>query len=618
MKSVLGDIIIREIWKEEREGVSDLKCRIDISDRDDDGVETVETKEIRFSVPSEYSEYLLTERCDAYVVLLLRYAVSNGYNIRSDIPISNDLYYNLKEQFLPPFVKNDGYAADLILETASSVGGGEAVGTGLSCGVDSLYTVMRMKDYPDPEFRLTHLCINNVGAFNGLYRMEGIDKVRKGMYANARAAAEEIGLPLIETDSDVDDVLHQNHYLTHSYTSAFAIFCLKKLWKYYFYASSGVDCITGFSIRGHLMFPPSKYELLTMDCLCTPAMRIYIDAPTVARYDKTVALADYPVAQRHLVSCTSSYVNCSRCDKCMRNIMALDSVGKLEGFSNIYDLDLYRNFKYRYMWYLYSRRDDHYFEPVFENFRAKGDEEFVRTGQIYDSMEEFDSAWKSGNKEWVAECFERIKGYADAGDMHAASRIGRAYNYGVGAEQNREEAQKYWAITIDALRQEIADGFNTSRIKLFDMLWATGEEKYYPEMIELLQPLLDAEDMSAIARRGRMSRDGRGYPKDTDDAVQWFRWAYRKDPVWLQEYCGLLLSSGKEEYYQEAREVCLERCDKSARYAYGFLGRIYRDGKGVQKDLCESAKWFELAVINNVEWAPIEYFDVLWTFNDRM
>ena len=129
----------------------------------------------------------------------------------------DDLYYNLTEQFLPPVVKNDGYPISLFLKRGSSVGNGKAVGTGLSCGVDSMYTVMRLAKSEDPEFRVTHLCINNVGAFNGIYRMEGIDNVRKGMYENARKAAEEIGLPLIETDSNVDDVLHQNHYLTHTF-----------------------------------------------------------------------------------------------------------------------------------------------------------------------------------------------------------------------------------------------------------------------------------------------------------------------------------------------------------------------------------------------------------------
>ena len=610
-------MVIKEIWKEDAGGKAFLKGKVDVVDFGEDGTESVDPKEVWFSVPSEYSDYLLVERCDAFVVLLIRLAVAKGYNIRSDIPISNDLYYNLKEQFLPPVVKNDGYPAQLFLKRGSAIGGGKAVGTGLSCGVDSMYSVMRLAESEDPEFRITHLCINNVGAFNGIYRMEGIDNVRQGMYANAREAAKEIGLPLIETDSNVDEVLHQNHYFTHTFTSAFAIFCLKKLWRYYFYASSGVDCVTEFSIKGHLMFPPSKYELLTVNCFSTPSMRIYIDAPTVSRYDKTVAISEYPVAQRHLVSCTSSYRNCSKCDKCIRNMMTLDSIGKLEGFAGIYDLDLYRSFKYRYMWYLYAKKDDDYFGPVFANFAEKGDPDFESTGKVFRAVGDFDDAWRSGDKGWIGEAFDTLKGYADAGEMHAAFRVGRAYKYGIYVEKDQDMAQRYWGITVDALRQEVADGFSTSRIKLFDTLWALEDESTYPEMIGLLKPLLDAEDMSAIARMGRACRDGKGVPQDTDEAVRWFRWAYEKDPVWLSELCDLLLKSDREDYHKLALEICLERCDRSARYAYGFLGRIYRDGKGVEKDLHAAAGWYRKAVEYGVEWAPMELFDILWTFDDR-
>ena len=610
-------MIIKDIWKEDVDGTAFLKGTVEVVDRDEEGNETAETKEVFFSVPSEYSDYLLTERCDAFVVLLIRLAVSKGYNIRSEIPVSNDLYYNLSEQFLPPVVKNDGYPISLFLKRGSSVGNGKAVGTGLSCGVDSMYTVMRLAKSEDPEFRVTHLCINNVGAFNGIYRMEGIDNVRKGMYENARKAAEEIGLPLIETDSNVDDVLHQNHYLTHTFTSAFAIFCLKKLWKYYFYASSGVDCITEFSIKGHLMFPPSKYELLTVNCFSTPSMRIYIDGPTVSRYEKTVAISEYPVAQRHLVSCTSSYKNCSKCDKCIRNMMTLDSIDKLQDFSGIYDLELYRNFRYRYMWYLYSKKDDDYFTPVFANFKEKDDPDFQEIGKVFDAVDDFDDAWRSGDKEWIGEAFDKLKSFADAGEMHAAFRVGRAYKYGIYVEKSPEMTKRYWGITVDALRQEVKDGFSTSRIKLFDTLWALDDPENYPEMMDLLKPLLDAEDMSAIARMGRACRDGKGVPQDLDEAVRWFMWAYEKDPIWLSELCELLLKSGDEEYYKLCLEICLERCNRSARYAYGFLGRIYRDGKGVEKDLHVAAEWYRKAVEYGVEWAPLELFDVIWTFDDR-
>ncbi len=611
MERSAKEFVINGIRKEEREGSAAIVCAIDVVD----GPER-EVKEVEFSVTPEYSEYLLTERCDAFVVLLLRMAVSKGFDIRSDVPVSNDLYYNLKEQFLPPFVKNGGSPIRLLLKPAPSVGGGFAVGTGLSCGVDSMYSVKRHLDYPDEDFRITHLCINNVGAFNDIYRLEGADNVRKGLYARARKAAADMGLPLVETDSNVDEVLHQNHYFSHSFTSAFAIMCLKKLWKYYFYASSGVDCVTGFSLKNHLSFPPSRYELLTTDCFSTSSLRIYIEAPTVSRFDKIVEISDFVYAQRYLTSCTTSFDNCCRCDKCIRNMMTLDSIGRLDRFGEVYDIGLYERFKDRYMWYLYSKSDDPYFEPVFSRFESQQDEDFIRVGKVFEACSEFDSAWRSGNSGRTEAAFAELLPYADEGEMHAASRVARAFKSGRGVREDRESALRYWKMSAEALRNEVENGFVTSRIKLFDLLWNMEDESLYPEMISLLDPLLEAGDMSAMVRLGRARRFGKGVPADTEAALSLLREATDKDPSWLPELCDMLLGTDDAECHKEAMRRCQERVDRGSKYAFGYIARMYRDGKGVERDLRTAAKWMRKAVNAKLEWAPLELFDILWMIND--
>ncbi len=613
MKEGKKEFVIRGISKEHRDGSAVLTSAIEVVDGP---AGSSDTKHVEFSVPSEYSDYLLTERCDAFVVLLLRMAVSKGFDIRSDVPVSSDLYYNLKEQFLPPYVKNDGHPIKLLLKPASSVGGGAAVGTGLSCGVDSMHSVMKHIDYPDEEFRLTHLCINNVGAFNDIYRLGGIDNVRRGLYARARKAAADMGLPLVETDSNVDEVLPQNHYFSHSFTSAFAIFCLKKLWKYYYYASSGVDCVTGFSLKNHLMHPPSHYELLTMSCLSTSALRIYIEAPTLSRFDKIVEISDFVYAQRYLTSCTNSYDNCCRCDKCIRNIMTLDSIGRLDRFGEVYDISLYERFRDRYMWYLYSKRDDSYFEPVFAKFKSMKDKDFIRVGQVFEAASRFDAAWRSGSPKLINSAFDKLLPFAEEGEMHAALRVARSYNMGRGVKKDRETAVRYWTVSADALRVEVENGFTTSRIKLFDLFWSMEEEEYYPEMMSLLEPLLDVGDMSAMIRMGRACRYGKGVVQDTESALTWFREATAKDPTWLPELCDLLLSTGDEGCYKEAMDRCLERVKRGSKHAFGNIARMYRDGKGVDKNLQTAAIWMRRAVDANLEGADLELFDILWTIND--
>ena len=46
--------------------------------------------------------------------------------------------------------------------------------------------------------------------------------------------------------------------------------------------------------------------------------------------------------------------------------------------------------------------------------------------------------------------------------------------------------------------------------------------------------------------------------------------------------------------------------------AMGRLGRMYRDGKGVERDLDEAIKWMRKAADKNVGWAKNELFDILW------
>lgn len=41
--------------------------------------------------------------------------------------------------------------------------------------------------------------------------------------------AKELGYEIIFGDSNAMDVVRQNHYLTHTYSSMFAVFCLQKL-----------------------------------------------------------------------------------------------------------------------------------------------------------------------------------------------------------------------------------------------------------------------------------------------------------------------------------------------------------------------------------------------------
>lgn len=56
-------------------------------------------------------------------------------------------------------------------------------------------------------------------------------------------------------------------------------------------------------------------------------------------------IAGWDIAQKHLNVCIvpeNGVHNCSCCSKCMRTLMPLEAMGKLDEFSEVFDLDVYR------------------------------------------------------------------------------------------------------------------------------------------------------------------------------------------------------------------------------------------------------------------------------------
>ena len=90
------------------------------------------------------------------------------------------------------------------------------MGTGCSLGVDSLHAYLNQGASNPPQFKITHLCINDVGAFNETYQERGIEKVKEERYQKSREFAKEVGLPLIETESNFLNEIYQDHHLTHT------------------------------------------------------------------------------------------------------------------------------------------------------------------------------------------------------------------------------------------------------------------------------------------------------------------------------------------------------------------------------------------------------------------
>lgn len=310
---------------------------------------------IHFSVDERYSPYLCHERSDAFLIGLLSVAMRERCNIRCTASVTTDLLYQLENSLLPALMKYDPdlYRPVIEAETSSDpLPCAGAVGTGCSCGIDSLHAIKALTKTPFHEMRLTHLMLNNVGAFSA--KGETSRARYQDQVDNARSFATRYGYELIITDSDFADAIPQNHLRTHLYSSCFAIYALRKLWKRYFYASTGCDLESYFGLSHHSRYDAAKYDLLALPAFSIPSLRIETEGAACSRFEKTRVLADYEPAWHFLSVCLKQGKgHCGHCPKCQRTLWMLDALGKLDQFREVFDVDAYRCQRTSYLQELY-------------------------------------------------------------------------------------------------------------------------------------------------------------------------------------------------------------------------------------------------------------------------
>lgn len=297
-----------------------------------------------FSVDAPYADSLTPERSDGFLVALLSWAMHVGANLRLTAPVSRKLFFTVTRfliptlQFSHPWDKTVLIDAPLADDPVATAG---ACGTGLSCGVDSLATVVEFytrKDAPPPPFRLTHLTFFNAGAngYGPLFPPETVTQLCEERLAHSRACAQALGLPLVFVNSNlmeyIDFAPHPN--LVTLCNCAVPL-VLQRLFGVYYVASSvavsdlRMDCIVEY------------FDPVILALLCTDSLSFYSSGMTLTRVAKTELISELPLAQTFLNVCVAAGRNCSHCHKCIRTMMTLDIFGKLPAFRQVFDVDYY-------------------------------------------------------------------------------------------------------------------------------------------------------------------------------------------------------------------------------------------------------------------------------------
>lgn len=339
-------------------GGTSLICEIEINGKKD---------KLFFQCENKWKKYLLTERADAFVVLLLPVAMREKHDIASYLPITEKLKENLEKIFIPTLCEKDKslYNPKIFADSESKLIGGNAVGTANSLGVDSFYTIYKYANAKDDDLRITHFYMGAVSL--DLWGTKAKDlfaylEKKKYNYERYKLVADELGKELIMTYSNFIEFMCKkfkyNHVSVHTYITLAEILCLKKLWKTYLFSSTFPE--SDFPIKDTRNMDCSHYDELTTKSLSVPDLLFKSSGAEVSRYEKTKILADYPMAQKYLRPCFNfmslnksqkkNMKNCGRslCPKCLRLLVSADVSANLEKFKNVVDIEKYKKHRKRY------------------------------------------------------------------------------------------------------------------------------------------------------------------------------------------------------------------------------------------------------------------------------
>lgn len=320
-------------------------------------------KTIWFSTTKEFSNFLTTDRFDAFLVALLVPALRNGEDrIFVDGKLSAKLYDNigrltsLMRFYLSRFPNFKPKNFEVIAREydSSPINYHNIMSaTGFSGGVDSLYAIYEYYHKVKVDaFKIKILTLFNTGAtLIDHADFDIIDKEFWDRYESLKISAERLNINCLPLDSNIVKFNIWPHAETHSITSASAALMLQNRITRYYYASSGYSIEEVFTnCREYLLKKrdTSTIDMILLPLLSTDTMEIISQGAELTRMEKVQYISDYTFAQDVMNVCIhpiAGHKNCGICPKCQRTLLALDLLGKLDKFSKVFDIEKYRNSK---------------------------------------------------------------------------------------------------------------------------------------------------------------------------------------------------------------------------------------------------------------------------------
>ncbi len=334
-----------------------------------------ETRSLFFRTDAKYEPYVTVDRADAFLVMLFYFAMQHGHDLSFESPLSETLFYQIQLYLVEAFHRANPSFRQIRITCPNTVqdeDAGSEVGTGMSCGVDSLYTLAAHGAEPTPSgFRLTHLAYFNAGGFQYDDGRAAVNPNGESVFLEqlrvTQACAEDAKLPLLVLDSNLATCFPGAHIRLHPYRDCGAVLLFQKLFGVYYYSSGYTVDRFRFLPHSHAAF----YDLFSVPLLSTGSTRFYSFSPAKSRLEKTAALVNDPLANKHLLVCAQSSKNCGTCRKCVRTLLTLDALDALERFDAVFDLAQYQKTRVMQIGYCIAKRKNEYYGEIYPLLKSK-------------------------------------------------------------------------------------------------------------------------------------------------------------------------------------------------------------------------------------------------------
>ena len=280
-----------------------------------------------FAVKNENAHMLADDVYDAFVLVPLYLGMYYKQDVYIHGLVSKRLYKNMMnylQRILCDF-SDDLSRIDVKVDGFGKAHGEQSIiGTGISCGVDSLTTIYdRYVNESDPEYKI------NCGTHGDFG--EETERLWQARYEMNKSAAEELGLPVYQVNTNL-------HAFTHTISGGenkigyFAIYsCIlslqRVLKKYYASSAYSYRQIITLGKEAHDYDFSEFAESYAVPLIRTERLELIPDGCQYERSMKTEHIAGWNIAQKHLNVCVVGVDNCSRCSKCLRTLIVLEAMG---------------------------------------------------------------------------------------------------------------------------------------------------------------------------------------------------------------------------------------------------------------------------------------------------